>query len=255
MRKASLRGSPRELAHDFPSLYTAPVLVYGAILQGSAHRGAITTKHTMSYSHTIVFDRDGTLIEERHYLANPEGVCLLPGAAAALRVLRSMGFGLIVVTNQSGLARGIFDEATLARIHARLADQLAEEGAFLDGIFFCPHHPDEGCTCRKPEIGLLRQAQKFLGFDPSASYVIGDKACDVDLGRAAGMGTLLVRSGYGREEETGCGARADAVVDDLPAAVRWLSEAIDTRIPQSRRVSAPRYLARSGSGSYLAGSV
>lgn len=166
----------------------------------------------------VVLDRDGTLIVERHYLSDPAGVELIRGAAAALRRLESLGLGLVVVTNQSGIGRGLFSHERLAEIHARLESLLAEEGVRLAGIYFCPHHPDENCACRKPRTALLERAARELGFEPRRSFVVGDLASDVDLGRAVGATTLLVRTGHGaRELETGA-VRPDHVVGDLPEA-------------------------------------
>jgi len=166
----------------------------------------------------VVLDRDGTIIEEREYLSQPEQVSLIPGAGAALRALRQMGFGLVVITNQSGIGRGFFDQAQLERIHQRLEQLLEGEGVRLDGFYVCPHVPDDDCDCRKPRLGLMEKAAKDLGFNPQNSIVIGDKACDIDMGRMAGALTFLVRTGYGGQIESA--AAADLVVDNLPVAAR-----------------------------------
>ncbi len=166
----------------------------------------------------VILDRDGTIIEERHYLSDPDDVRLLPNAAAGLRQMQSFGFGLIVVTNQSAIGRGKFSEARLAEIHARMEVLLLEEGVRLNGIYYCPHTPDDQCRCRKPEPGMIDQAVAVLGFDPTLCVVIGDKRCDVDLGRQVGAKTILVRTGYGAQEELSGIVFADAVVDDLLAA-------------------------------------
>jgi D-glycero-D-manno-heptose 1,7-bisphosphate phosphatase len=165
----------------------------------------------------ILLDRDGTLIVERHYLADPEGVELLPGAAAGLRELRRLGFLLVVVTNQSGLSRGYFHSERLAAIHARLEDLLAAEGVRLDGIYVCPHLPEDECACRKPRPGLVLQAAADLGFDPCASMVIGDKPCDLQLGEAVGARPFLVRTGYGAQVAAAGQAASAEVLDDLVA--------------------------------------
>jgi histidinol-phosphate phosphatase family protein len=166
----------------------------------------------------VVLDRDGTIIEERDYLSQPEQVTLIPGAAAALRELQQMGFGLVVITNQSAIGRGFFDQCQLERIHQHLEQLLEREGVHLDGLYVCPHKPEDDCGCRKPKLGLLEQAAKELGFTPQNSIVIGDKACDIDMGRMAGALTFLVRTGYGAQFENG--AAADFVVDDLSVATR-----------------------------------
>ena len=131
-----------------------------------------------------------------------------------------MGFGLVMITNQSGVARGFFTEAMLQQIHARLEQLLAETGVRLDGIYICPHRPEEGCGCRKPKLGLMQQAATDLGFTPEHSIVIGDKLSDIEMGRNAGAVTFLVRTGYGAGAETAQGSLADFVVDDLPAATQ-----------------------------------
>jgi histidinol-phosphate phosphatase family protein len=164
----------------------------------------------------VVLDRDGTIIEEREYLSVPDQVKLIPGAGAALRKLKQMGFGLVVITNQSGIGRGFFDRGQLERIHGRLEQLLDCEGVRLDGLYFCPHVPGDACDCRKPRLGLLERAAKELDFNPEHSVVIGDKACDIEMGRTVGALTFLVRTGYGSQFESALSA--DFVVDDLSAA-------------------------------------
>jgi len=165
----------------------------------------------------VLLDRDGTIIQEKNYLASAEDVELIPGAAAGLRALREAGYGLIVITNQSGIARGYFNEQTLSEIHASLEAKLGAEGVQLDAILYCPHAPEDNCDCRKPRTGLMERAAKMFGFNPKDAVVIGDKACDIELGKRCGAYTILVRSGYGREHEER-GVEADHVCDDLPAA-------------------------------------
>lgn len=169
-----------------------------------------------------VLDRDGTIIHERNYLSDPAQVELLPGATQGLRRLAELGYGLVVVTNQSGVGRKYFDIATVDAVHGRLRELLAAEGVRLDAIYVCPHTPADECECRKPRPGLLHQAAKELGFAPADCIVIGDKACDVDLGRAVGARTFLVRTGYGAKEEA-AGTAADYVVDDLAAVAVMLA--------------------------------
>jgi D-glycero-D-manno-heptose 1,7-bisphosphate phosphatase len=168
----------------------------------------------------IVLDRDGTIIEEREYLLDPEQVRLIPGVGAALRELLQMGFGLVVITNQSGVGRGFFDQAQLERVHERFKQLLDREGVHLDGLYVCPHKPDDDCACRKPKLGLLQKAAKDLDFRLENSIVIGDKDSDIDMGRAAGALTFLVRTGYGDQLATA--ATADFVVDDLAAVTKSL---------------------------------
>jgi D-glycero-D-manno-heptose 1,7-bisphosphate phosphatase len=149
----------------------------------------------------IFFDRDGTLMVDRVYLADPDGVELLPGAAAAVRMAREHGYLALLVTNQSGLARGRFDEHEFSAVQGRLLELLAEEGATLDAIYHCPHHPDAGedprytwrCHCRKPAPGMLLAAARRFGIDLSRSAVIGDSESDIQAARSVGATGLLVQ--------------------------------------------------------------
>jgi len=170
----------------------------------------------------ILLDRDGTIIVERHYLADPAGVELLPGAGAALRRLSQLGFRFIVVTNQSGVARGYFDEATLAAIHARMHELLAAEHVAIDAVYHCPHHDRDACTCRKPLPGMAERAADEFGFELREAIVVGDKCADVGLGRAIGATTILVRTGHGLDTDRSGECRADYTADDLSDAAAWL---------------------------------
>jgi D-glycero-D-manno-heptose 1,7-bisphosphate phosphatase len=111
----------------------------------------------------VVLDRDGTIIEEREYLSEPQQVALLPGVGAALRELQQMGFGLVVITNQSGVGRGIFDQAQLQRLHEHLRELLEREGVHLDGLYVCPHKPDDDCACRKTQAGVATEGSRGTG--------------------------------------------------------------------------------------------
>lgn len=175
----------------------------------------------------VLLDRDGTLIAERNYLARVEDVELLPGTAQGLRLLHQASLGLAVLTNQSGLGRGYFDWAALNAVHAHLTQLLASEGVTLDGIYICPHTPDDDCDCRKPQPGLALHAAAELHFDPAASIVIGDKPCDIELGRRLGAVTFLVRTGYGAIWERE-GLQADHIVDDMLAAAHIILEKVKT---------------------------
>lgn len=175
----------------------------------------------MSARRFVLLDRDGTLIAERNYLARVEDVELLPGTTEGLRLLHQAGLGLAVLTNQSGLGRGYFDWAALNAVHAHLTQLLANAGVTLDGIYVCPHTPDDDCDCRKPQPGLALRAAVELHFDPAASIVIGDKPCDIELGRRIGAATFLVRTGYGAIWERE-GLQADYIVDDVLAAAHLI---------------------------------
>lgn len=169
----------------------------------------------MAEQRFVILDRDGTLIVERRYLSAPEQVELIPGVAGALRKFRELGFGLVVVTNQSGIGRGFFGQEQLHRIHSKLHDLLDKEGVVLDGIYFCPHTPEDGCCCRKPRLGMVEMASKDHMFDPEQSLFVGDKVCDIELGKNAGGTTFLVRTGYGAETDLLHMTDPDYVVEDL----------------------------------------
>jgi D-glycero-D-manno-heptose 1,7-bisphosphate phosphatase len=158
----------------------------------------------MTLRPAVFVDRDGTIIAERAYLADPAGVELVPGALEALVSLRDAGFALVTVTNQSGIARGLYGEADYHAVAARLAEVLAAGGVRVDRTEFCMHHPDVTgpCTCRKPGTGMHLRAAADLGLDPARSYFVGDKATDVLPALALGGQGILVRTGYGREEES-----------------------------------------------------
>lgn len=185
----------------------------------------------------VFLDRDGTLVEEMEFLVDPDKLRLFPGAAAAVRRLNDAGLPVVIVTNQSMIARGLASEQQLALVHERLIAMLAREGARLDGIYYCPHHPDIGelpyravCDCRKPLPGLLNQAAADLGLDLGNSAMVGDSLRDLEAGAAAGCSTLiLVRTGHGAAEEAMTRAAKFAspatICDNLVAAVdRILSQ-------------------------------
>ena len=171
-----------------------------------------------------MIDRDGTITVEKNYLSSPDQLELLEGAANGIRMLRELGLGAVVVTNQSGIGRGYFDSATVDLVHARLSEMLASEGAAVDGFYICPHHPDDRCACRKPEPELARRAANDFDADLQSSFVIGDKPCDIDLGKAVGATTILVRTGYGAEFEGSHKAEADYTVDNLFEAACLIRE-------------------------------
>ncbi len=169
----------------------------------------------------VLLDRDGTIIREKNYLASPTEIELLPGAASGLRAMQDAGYRLIVITNQSGVGRGYLSEAILRDVHTRLRADLDAYGVQLDEIFYCIHTPEDQCSCRKPRTGMVERAVATFRFDPAEAVLVGDKPCDIELGRRCGMTTFLVRTGYGRECEA-AGLQADYVCDDLASAANIL---------------------------------
>lgn len=181
----------------------------------------------------VFLDRDGTVNDEAEYLGDAERLLVLPRAGEAIRLLNEKRIPVVLVTNQSGVARGYFSESTVNEIHERLKTILARDGAHIDGIYYCPHHPEVGlpeyrldCDCRKPRTGMVKAAEKDLNIDLSGSYMIGDKVIDMELARNAGVKGILVLTGYGREELKRLGNDRkmwpDHVADDLFDAVQWI---------------------------------
>lgn len=180
----------------------------------------------------VFLDRDGTINREVTHLKSPDQVELLPGTAAAIRRLNRNGTLAVVVTNQPVVARGDVSLEGLGRIHARLESQLGAGGAFLDGLYFCPHHPDKGfpgevpelkgrCNCRKPEPGLIDKACRDLGIGRHDSWMVGDTTSDVEAGRRAGLRTVLLRSGHAGADAKHA-TRPDYIAPDLADAVEWI---------------------------------
>ncbi len=179
----------------------------------------------------VFVDRDGTLIEEVGYLDRAERVALYPWTADAIRALNRAGFKIVLVSNQSGVARGFFTEAIVDEVHRHIAALLGAGGARIDAYYYCPHHPDGKvagyairCECRKPNRGLVDRAAGEFGIDPARSFVVGDRWLDGGLARTIGARGILVRTGYGATEETRPpqDLSADAVVDNFAGAASWI---------------------------------
>lgn len=171
-------------------------------------------------------DRDGTMIIEHGFLSDPDGVEPLPGAIDAIRQLNHWGYLVIGVTNQSGVARGYFGEDVVKAVNRRVIEVFAAGGARIDAIYHCPHFPmpeTAECDCRKPKRGMIDQAMRDFAIDLSHSFVVGDRLCDVQLGRAIGGPGVLVLTGYGLQELAGWSdtVSPDHVADSLADAVRW----------------------------------
>jgi D-glycero-D-manno-heptose 1,7-bisphosphate phosphatase len=166
----------------------------------------------------VLVDRDGTLNVERDHLRDPDEVELIPGSAEALRIFRSLGLGIVVVTNQADVGRGLLSPEGLDAIHGRLLALLAAEGAEVDAIEVCPHAPEDGCDCRKPGPRMALRAAERFGFEPTESFVVGDHAADMGMGRAIGATTFFVLTGHGGDEREAAEPLADRVVPNLRAA-------------------------------------
>jgi D-glycero-D-manno-heptose 1,7-bisphosphate phosphatase len=169
----------------------------------------------------IVLDRDGTIVIDRGYADDAAGLEFVPGAAEGLRSLHVSGYRLLVITNQSGVGRGLFPLERVHQMNARLEVMVREAGARLERIYFCPHAPEAGCACRKPAPGLLAQAAAELRFDPARAVVIGDKESDIEFGRRAGATTILIAA---RRPSPSARVQADFVAPDLLAAAHELLE-------------------------------
>lgn len=168
----------------------------------------------------VFCDRDGTLNEDADgYISAPERLVLFPGVTGALRDLAQAGYALVVVSNQSGVGRGIMSLRDLERVNERFVELLEADGVRLDGLYFCPHAPEEGCECRKPRPGMLQRAARELGIDLARSWMVGDKVDDVLAGRAAGCRAVLIRAGAGEGCGPECGS-PDLVAEDFPQAAR-----------------------------------
>ncbi len=179
----------------------------------------------------VFLDRDGTVNEEVGYLTDIEKLRLINGAGAAIKRLNEAGYTVVLVTNQSGVARGYFPETLVHEAHARLREMLQREGARIDAVYYCPHHPTAGnshytldCDCRKPRTGLIDRAVKELDIDKRHSYMVGDKWSDVELGQRAGVHTVLVMSGFAPDDP---GNKRPDNIGDPDCIAHSLSEAAD----------------------------
>ena len=178
----------------------------------------------------VFLDRDGVIVEEVGYLAHPDQLVLIPGAADAIGRLNRAGLAVVVVTNQAGVARGLYPESRVEEVHRRLSAMLAEAGAHIDRYYYCPHHPHEGrgeyrmaCSCRKPEPGMILRAATELRLDIARSFLVGDKLSDLEAGMRAGCQPMLVLTGYGLEHRERLAGR----LADVTRVVRALSDAVD----------------------------
>jgi D-glycero-D-manno-heptose 1,7-bisphosphate phosphatase len=169
----------------------------------------------------IFLDRDGTLNAEKDYVFRYEDWEWIPGVVDGLKTLAGLGFRLVVVSNQSGVARGYYTGADVKTLHARVAKDLREKGVDVAGFYFCPHGPGEGCACRKPAPGLLVQAEKDLNIDFARSFLVGDKLIDVQAAQSVGVQPILVGTGYGLQEK-GALPKEVPFANNFFAAVQWI---------------------------------
>ncbi|MGB2869738.1 MAG: HAD family hydrolase [Bacteroidota bacterium] len=192
----------------------------------------------------IFFDRDGTINTEVDFLRVPEDLVLIPHVARAIREANELGLKVFVITNQSGVARGFLTEKDLQAVHQRLNALLAHEGAHIDEIYYCPHHPEFGsepynvtCDCRKPNTGMLRKAARRHRVRLSQSFVVGDRCVDMKAGERAGCGTVLVLTGYGSVEQEECLAttRVDHVAPDAYLAWKYIKRQVLNRSTHAKK--------------------
>ena len=204
----------------------------------------------MPHQRFVILDRDGTINVEKEYLSDPEQLELLQGTTVGLQALQKLGLGLVVVTNQAGIGRGYFSLERLDQIHQRLTELLAVQDIRLDGIYFCPHHPQEGCICRKPQPGMLLQAAREHQFDPREAFVIGDKRIDIELGKRVGAVTFLVRTGYGVQTAAQETPIWDYLVDDLAGAAVIIEKLLALQSDSCAHLGLP---GEAGSSSHVIG--
>ncbi len=175
-------------------------------------------------------DRDGTVNIDPGYIGNPDDMELFPHVGEAIKKLKDNGFLVFIVSNQSGIGRGYFTVDDLGKVHERFLSLLSESGAsnftgeIIDKIYYCPHKPDEGCSCRKPAAGLIDRACKDFDIDLENSFVIGDRNKDLEMAENAGIKSVLVKTGYGEKESGDLTAPCNYIAEDLKDAVEWILE-------------------------------
>lgn len=179
----------------------------------------------------VFLDRDGTIVNDIGYMNSPEQLQFIPGSIPAIKKLNEAGYKVVVITNQSGVARGMITEDMLQTIDKTMHKKILNGGAHLDAIYYCPHHPEHGtypykqvCECRKPHPGLIKKAERDLGLDLKSSYMIGDKATDIEAGKSAGTSTIMVMSGRGQQEKPKLKEQPDHIAADLSRAANWILE-------------------------------
>jgi len=174
----------------------------------------------------VFLDRDGVINEELYdYIKKKEDFRLIKDSAKAIRLLNENKVLVIVISNQGGIGRGLYSEDTLKEINSKMVEELKKEGARLDAIYYCPHHPDDKCRCRKPEIGMFKEASKHFNLNLKKCWMIGDKMIDISSGKKAGCKTILVLTGYGKrmlEDMENWNDKPDFIANNLHQAVNLI---------------------------------
>jgi len=198
------------------ALFSSQIVGYNIVVMGIKNRA-------------VFLDRDGTIIEDTGYIDSPARITFIPGAIAAIRKLQEHGFKIIIISNQAGIARGLFSEDKLQTVDKVIHRQVLNGGAHIDASYYCPHHPEHGvypfqqeCNCRKPHPGLIHKAEKELSIDLAQSFMIGDKATDIETGQRAKVKSIQVLTGRGREEQAQLKNPPDFTAADLSAAADWI---------------------------------
>jgi D,D-heptose 1,7-bisphosphate phosphatase len=176
---------------------------------------------------TAFLDRDGTIIEDKDFIKTPDEIEFLLGSIEAIKILRKLDYKIIVISNQSGIGRGILTEEMVEKVNESFLERLKKENAEIDGLYFCPHSPEDNCDCRKPETGLIKRAMAEHKLDLKDAVVIGDKLSDVELGKKLRAKTVLVLTGYGKKEAEKAKVSQllpDFIANDLLDAVSWLKK-------------------------------
>jgi len=174
----------------------------------------------------VFIDRDGTINANIGYIDSPNDLKIYNGVAKGIKLLNKEGFKVIIITNQSGLSRGFFSEETLEKIHGKMKRELSEKGAKIDEIYYCPHHPDENCNCRKPKPGLIKKAIADLDIEAEKSFIIGDRMLDVEAGHKTKCKTVLVPENKEKVdiEMKESNIEPDIVCKDFYSGVKWIIE-------------------------------
>ena len=176
----------------------------------------------MAEKFAVFLDRDGTINEDTGYIDSPEKLVIIRGASDAIKKLNENEFGVIVISNQSGVGRGYFSKEAAEEVNKKLVKILNKGGAHIDGIYYCPHHPDDNCDCRKPRTGLIEMAKGDLNLDIKKSYVVGDKVSDIELAMNAGAKAILVLTGRGTDERNRLIRQPHYIASNLKEAVEWI---------------------------------